>query len=395
MKRAYHDWLAELKRTGRLSGRLIAIDSTFLVVYGKTYQRVGRSYKPKGRKGYRLTLAHDVACGLPICFLLAPANRSDSKMLLKTVNEVERFLGLDPNRIYLFDKGYWKGANFDVLDKREPKVLFITLVKWYANITRTIDNQLATDPLQGRRLAEFTVNENGQDVPDFKGRLRVVAINDREGKLAQQEAEKEDPDDTSDEIQDGRKRPYCLLTNVWDVPIRRLAQYYKRRWDLEEFIRQAKQAWHLNAFCNTDHNAIKTHIWLLCYSYSLIRLFRRQVMCHMGWSRFGVGRLRRHLFVRSGQLWPLPGGGLHITFSHPRPRDLELVPFLDMWCHRERVCLIATLILLGLIVEALASSPTPVPASIYALSEELWLCQYQAGPVPWLGVVSCRPCYVH
>jgi len=44
MKRAYRDWMKENQQTQRLSGRLIAIDSTFLVVYGKTYQRVGRSF---------------------------------------------------------------------------------------------------------------------------------------------------------------------------------------------------------------------------------------------------------------------------------------------------------------------------------------------------------------
>jgi hypothetical protein len=371
MKRAYRDWMDELQRRGRLSGWLIAIDSTFLVIYGKTYQRVGRSYKPKGSKGYRLTLAYDVMSCQPICFLLAPANRHDSRMLLKAVNEVERFLGPNPGRIYLFDKGYWKGASFQVLD--EQGIRFITQVKWYANITRTLDAQLAAEPMAGRQMLELIANADGQDVSDFKGLLRVIAIDDRRGKLAQQEAEKEDPEDTCDEVQDDQARPFCLLTNVWDISIHRLARCYQRRWELEEFIRQAKQAWHLNTFCNTDHNAIKTHIWLLFYSYSLIRLFRRQVMGKAGWSNHAVGWLRRHLFIRSGWVCPLPGGGFYITFSHPRQHDPGMMAFLAGWCHQQRVHLIATLMLLALILEAVAPSLPLAQALMYAQLKGLCL----------------------
>lgn len=49
-------------------------------------------------------------------------------MLLKTVHEVERFLDPHPDRIYLFDKSYWKGANFQVLDEQD--IGFLTQVKW-------------------------------------------------------------------------------------------------------------------------------------------------------------------------------------------------------------------------------------------------------------------------
>lgn len=382
MKRVYRSWARELQRQGQMAGWLIAIDSTFLVVYGKTYQRVGWSYKPKGRKGYRLTIAYDVVSCQPICFLLAPANRPDSKMLLKTVNEVERFLGPNPDRIYLFDKGYWKGANFQVLD--EKGIHFVTQVKWYANITHTLDSQLAADPMRGRQVVEWIANANGQDVPGFKGPLRVIAIDDRRGKLAQREAEKEDPDDTSDEIQDDKARPFCLLTNVWDVSIHRLARYYDRRWEIEEFIRQAKQSWHLNTFCNTDHNAMKTHIWLLFYSYSLIRLFRRQVMGQAGRSNHAVGWLRRHLFIRSGRVWPLPGGGLHITFSHPRQHDPALIAFLTWWCHKERVRLMATLILLGLILEATTRSQ----ASAQPLIHTRWRCSIPVCSSRWTDPIG-------
>ena len=350
MKRAHHGWLQDLQRRGQLSGRLIAIDSTFLVVYGKTYQRVGWSYKPKGQRGYRLTMAYDVIGDQPICFLLAPANWHDSRMLLKTVHEVERFLAPHPDRIYLFDKGYWKGANFQRLDEQGYR--FLTQVKWYANITRTLDAQLAGRSL-GHTPVELAANHDGQDVPGFKDPLRVIAIPDPEDELAQREVEKEDPDDTSDEVQDDKTRPFCLLTNVWDVSIHRLARDYERRWAIEAFIRQAKQAWHLNTFCNTDHNAIKTHIWLLFYSYSLIRRFRRQVMAQKGWANHAVVWLRRQLFIRSGWVWYLPDGSVRITFSHPRQHDTELMPFLHGWCQMERVRLLATLMLLVLLVEGI------------------------------------------
>jgi hypothetical protein len=217
-----------------------------------------------------------------------------------------------------------------------------------------------------------------------RGPLRVIAIDDRRGKLAQREAEKEDPDDTSDEIQDDKARPFCLLTNVWDVSIHRLARYYDRRWEIEEFIRQAKQSWHLNTFCNTDHNTIKTHIWLLFYSYSLIRLFRRQVMGQAGQSNHAVGWLRRHLFIRSGRVWPLPGGGVHITFSHPRQHDPALIAFLTWWCHRERVRLMATLILLGLISEATTRSQ----ASAQPLIHTRWRCSIPVCSSRWTDPIG-------
>ncbi len=348
MKRAYRDWIQENQHTQRVLGRLIAIDSTFLVVYGKTYQRVGVSYKPKGRKGYRLTIAFDVVSNVPICFLLAPANKTDSKMLVKSVNEVERFLPANPERIYLFDKGYWKGANFQILD--EAGIRFITQVKWYATIAQTINDQLEDSPLIDQQPTELSLNHDKEDVVGFKKKLRVIAIPDDKGKRARQETTKEDPDNTRDEVKYTSGRPFCLLTNVWDLPIATLARHYEQRWQIEEFIRQAKQAWHMNTFCNTDHNAIKTHLWVLFYSYSLVQFFRRDVMNHNASSHLAVGRLRQQLFCRSGRVWLYPSGGTTITFSHQHNIDAKLIPFLADWCEQQRLHLLGTLLLCGLII---------------------------------------------
>jgi hypothetical protein len=349
IKHTYNDWVKQLVHEQKLKGNLIAIDSTFLVTYGKTYERTAYSYKPKGKKGYRLTIAYDCDSNLPICFLLASANRSDSKMLTRTVAEVERFLPPNPQRIYLFDKGYWKGANFNHLDKQN--IRFITQVKWYPKITKTLEQVFSSTPLQVHEQREITINENQQEVSDFEKKLRVVALVGRRAKqLFKQEANKEDPDDNRDEVKSKKTRPFCLLTNVWDVPVKRIVQYYERRWAIEQFIRQSKQTWPLGVFCNTDHNAIKTHIWLLFYSYSLIQLFRQEVMSQSGVSHCAVKWLRKELFIRSGLLHPSLTNGLTITFSHKRSIDKDILPRLLATLAAIRRAFISSLFFLYLIV---------------------------------------------
>ncbi len=306
-----------------------------------------------------MTIAYDVDSCFPICFLLAPANRSDSKMLCRTVNEVERFLAPNPQRIYRIEAGYWKGANFNKLDKLGYQ--FITQIKWYPKITKTLEALFEDNPLGATEEREIVVNSERIEIQDFEKKLRVIALaNRRARRLARQEANKEDPDSKKDEVPEKKKRPFCLLTNVWDIPTKKVVSYYERRWEIEQFIRQAKQAWHLGTFCNTEHNAIKSHIWLLFYSYSLIQLFRREVMSQAGVENKAVGWLRQELFIRSGRLYPRLDGGLTITFSHSRQIDSTVLAHLRSILQYLQAVFLASTLLLGRIFKALLPNSSNV-----------------------------------
>lgn len=324
MKREYRQFIVKLKEEGKVRGKRIAIDSTFLVVYGKGYIRVGKSYKPRGKKGYRLTIIYDIDSNIPIGFILAPANKVDSKMLIRAILETERLLGEDEERIYIFDKGYWKGLSFKKLNKMGIK--FITRAKMYSNIAKRVDEIHFPG---GKEILSIYINEDRKEIPDYDEIIRLVAFLDKDKELAKKEASKEDPDDDIDEVKDSKSRPFCLITNVDILPSSVILQLYKKRWNIENFIKDAKENFQINTFSSTNYNAILTHLYLCFYSYCLVRLFIRDVLIPSGIIA-GIKKIRTHIFVRSATLITDENGFLiGINFNHRRDYDAQLQLFLN------------------------------------------------------------------
>ena len=324
MKKEYKDFILEQKGAGKVKGKRIAIDSTFLVVYGKGYVRVGKSYKPKGKKGYRLTIIYDIDRDIPIGFILAPANKVDSKMLIRAILETERLLGHDEERIYIFDKGYWKGLSFRKLNKMGIK--FITRAKMYSNIAKRIDEIHFPG---GKDVLSIYINEERKEIPDYDEIIRLVAFLDKDKELAKKEASKEDPDDDTDEVKDSKSRPFCLITNVDILPSSVILHLYKKRWNIENFIKDVKEHFQINTFSSTNYNAILTHLYLCFYSYCLVRLFIKDVLIPSGIIA-GIKKIRTHIFVRSATLTTDENGFLiRINFNHRRDYDAQLLFLLN------------------------------------------------------------------
>lgn len=314
--KAYKRWIKKLYEEGNIKGRYIAIDSSFLVTYGKTYIRIGKNYNPPYRKGYRITVAYDVQADQPITFFLRPANQRDVGMLLPTVWCCEKLLGKDPQRVYLFDKGYYSAENFNRLNANH--IQFVTLVKWYRNMADTIDQNLTFK--EGESYAILRVG--GKAITGLTGQLFVVGIKEGET-FKKTEKAKEDPDSDQGEI-DHKDKPFCLLTNVEDLP-EVIASLYKLRWQLEEFFLQLKRYWHINTFCNTDYACIISHLQLCFYSYGLFTLFQKHFL-RPNEINFGIGQMRTYCFCRMARLDPK---STQIHFLTPLKGDEEFVDKLN------------------------------------------------------------------
>lgn len=128
---------------GLLTAKRIAIDSTFILVSGSKYPKVG-SIKRNGKfyTGYKLSIAFDIDAKILLAYIITSINVHDSQLLIPLVKMVlkEYKSSLD---VILIDRGYYGGDFFQFLNQNNIK--FFIPAKKYAPLKRIISQQKLTD----------------------------------------------------------------------------------------------------------------------------------------------------------------------------------------------------------------------------------------------------------
>lgn len=72
-----------------------------------------------------------------------------------------------------------------------------------------------------------------------------------------------------------------FLTNNFAVDAMTVAQFYKRRWQIELFFKWIKQHLRIKKFFGTSENAVKTQIWIAVSIYVLIAIIKKRLNLDM------------------------------------------------------------------------------------------------------------------
>lgn len=66
-----------------------------------------------------------------------------------------------------------------------------------------------------------------------------------------------------------------IITNQLEWRARKIADLYKKRWDIELFFKAMKQNLQIKTFLGTSENAVKSQIYVALISYLLLELIKR------------------------------------------------------------------------------------------------------------------------
>jgi hypothetical protein len=240
-------------------------DSTTISLFQDILKCVGR--KPQNGKSKGGIKAHTIINAdekVPNMVWYTSAATNDHILLSK--------LELDPNTIYVFDKGYNDYKAF--LRFTEGKTGFVTRLKDNADYEAIQEIDIPENIHHGvikDEIIQVTVKK--EDGKNKKLKLRRVAFWD-----------------------DISKRLFIYITNLFELRADLIAALYKIRWQIELLFKQLKQNFPLRYFLGDNENAIKIQIWCALIANLLLTVIQKTVKLRQ-WSFSNiVSFCRLHLF---------------------------------------------------------------------------------------------------
>lgn len=225
--------------------RLYIMDSSTITLFKDILKGVGRNPKEGKKKGG--IKAHTIikaSENVPCLIRYSEAVRHDHMFLKEVFN-------LPSGSIITFDKGYVDYAQYEAFSKSSI---------WY--VTRLKDNALY------KARKEF-------DIPDSAD---SGVLKDEEVLLYYGDKKKEEHRSRRIAYWDSEnKRLFEFITNNFELTAEKIAQIYKKRWQIELLFKQLKQNFPLKYFLGDNENAIEIQIWAAMLANLLITLVRSQV----------------------------------------------------------------------------------------------------------------------
>jgi len=224
--------------------RLYAMDSTTITLFKEILKGCGRNPKEGKKKGgIKAHTIIDLNDNMPCFVRYTEAVRHDH-MLLSEVH-------LSKGSFIVFDRGYVDYTQYERFT--QEGIFYVT------------------------RLKDNAVYQSGQeyDIPDEadSGILKDEEIilsygtNDRQKHRCRRIAYWDS----------GNKRLLVFLTNHCEISAEKIAQIYKKRWQIELLFKQLKQNFPLKYFLGDNQNAIEIQIWMAMLANLLISLIRCKV----------------------------------------------------------------------------------------------------------------------
>lgn len=262
--------MGQAKRKLRREGEelLYLLDSTSLTLKGRGFDEWAAANRTRNQ-GIKLHMLYDGQTQAPAHHSFTAAN----------VNDVEEGtkLRLEPEAIYVFDKGYCDYSWWNEIDKRGA--VFVTRFK--KNAALNVEQNLPVSDEDNEtvlrdELVRFTNRHprGGRKNP-YREPLRRITIA-REG-----------------------HPPLLLATNDLSSPAGIVAQRYKERWGIELFFKWIKQHLKIKTFLGRSENAVRIQVLTALIAYLLLALYRkRHAIKDSLWTV--LAEVRATLFQRPG-----------------------------------------------------------------------------------------------
>jgi hypothetical protein len=260
----YQGILPDSRRRSK-KNNLYLFDSTSIALFQQILKGSGRNRHDGQRKGGIKvhTLLH-AATDLPTMIRFSAATDNDSPFL----NQVQ----LSKGSVIVFDKGY---RNYKAYNRfSEQQVTWVTRNRDH-NVHRVVERYPVTDHQKQHGITSDHHIELGHDHHRraIKTKARLVSYKDPV-----------------------TKKCFQFLTNNQELSALTIANYYRKRWQIETFFKRIKQNYPLHYFLGDNENAIKIQIWCSLIADLLLKIIKVGTKSTMAFSNI-VGLIRLHLMT--------------------------------------------------------------------------------------------------
>ncbi|WP_094245248.1 IS4 family transposase [Aeribacillus pallidus] len=222
-------------------GRLLVIDSTTMSMSLSQYPwATFRKTKAGVRLHLKVVVTKDIT--VPDQGIILPAKHADR-------TQMDELIEIDPNAIYLFDRGYVDYKQFDRLCREG--VRFITRLKKNAEIE--VLSERIPNPERLIYRDQMVILGNDRNHTKMTHPLRLIETVDSEG------------------------NPVIIITNCFDLSAEEIADLYRYRWKIETFFKWMKQHLKIKRFYGKSQNAVYNQIWIALITYCLQAMLQLKV----------------------------------------------------------------------------------------------------------------------
>ena len=233
--------------------KLIRVDSSMVAeAANKLLEGMNVGPKKDGRKQIKYTVAFDGELPCMSKIFTSRTYISEDKTIPQVVFE---YANKDHSAIFTFDRGGGKRETFRKLSQQGTS--FVTRI----------------NPRAKYKLVHELENGNSRLV----GSLELI----KELEVQLPKNRKEHwiyPEETFRLIitrhpEDGME--YWFLTNLFDIEIEEVLQYYKKRWDIEVFFRFLKQELNFSHITSTNPNGIAVMMYMTMITAMMVLIYRK------------------------------------------------------------------------------------------------------------------------
>ncbi|HTL10565.1 MAG TPA: IS4 family transposase [Chitinophagaceae bacterium] len=260
----YSCFLSDSRPKSKLS-RLYIFDSTTITLFQEILQGVGRpNHSGKRKGGIKMHTLIRSDQDVPCLVRYSDASANDSKFL--------KDISLAKGSYIVFDRGYKDYRTFNRLT--EQGVSWITRLRERTSVT--VNEWLTVDPLHKKQgiITDCRVTlGHSYNQAAVKVAARIVTYQDNES-----------------------GQTFEFLTNNQRISPVTIANYYRKRWQIELLFKRIKQNYPLQYFLGDNANAIKLQIWVVLIADLLLKVIKRQHNCKWSFSNLTC-LIRLHLMT--------------------------------------------------------------------------------------------------
>lgn len=256
----YRKVISDSKIEDKVFKMLKIVDSTTISLFSDILKGVGRNpVNGKKKGGIKMHTMINAAENVPCLVNFSSAATHDHTFLKKLV--------LIAGSIIVFDKGYvdylqykkWIDDGIYFVTRMKDNTKYITIEEY------DIDDKVHSGVVKDEKIA---IEKDDQTIE-----LRRIGY-----------------------WHDEQKKFYEFLTNNFELPPDKIAEIYKRRWQIELLFKRLKQNFPLKYFLGDSQNAIEIQIWCVLIVQLLLLVIKKQVKKTWSFSNL-LSVIRFHLMT--------------------------------------------------------------------------------------------------
>ena len=229
-------------------GTLTAVDGSLIEAVGKMAWALWRS----DRNGIKVHCQYEILKGTPVSMEVTDANTSEKAVLASI---------LQPNRIYVLDRGY---AKYGLLEKIvNTKSSFVCRIRDNAIYKIIEDKKLSSKAVKDEIVFDRIVDLGGETAEKKLKNVRIIAVKCNP-KTKRQHTGRGGPE---------QKETLLIATDRFDLEPETIAAIYKYRWTIEIYFRFFKHVLGCRHLISHNKNGIEIQMYMAIIACMLISLW--------------------------------------------------------------------------------------------------------------------------